>query len=124
MGFPAARSQLVSDHYRAAALPARPALAPPGDGRWIGSDWPTLGEVLEEMRQWFWELPSATPARRAGDELERHLAQGDHRTHGEREFRRVRRAQGGGAAQGAGLMGRAATSTAATRQTALNAPYP
>lgn len=21
---------------------------------WIGGEWPTLGEVLEEMRQWYW----------------------------------------------------------------------
>lgn len=26
-----------------------------GPVRWIGPDWPTLGEVLEEMRTWFWE---------------------------------------------------------------------
>ena len=26
-----------------------------GEIRWVGSSWPTLGEVLEEARAWFWE---------------------------------------------------------------------
>ncbi len=26
-----------------------------GEIRWVGAEWPTLGEVLEEARGWFWE---------------------------------------------------------------------
>ncbi len=32
--------------------------------RWTGADWPTLGEVLSEMRDWYWQNRAALEALR------------------------------------------------------------